>query len=132
MSYVINQSRKLLISQLKTELNYRLMMIKARMDLTQMRTQDISRQKTTIQNQELERLVEKGTENITIEDIQSIAAKTSDLDVQLDLLAIKDSNWESEMKMIESQIQSLNAEEEQIEKAIDSAVKKEFGIFSGN
>ena len=130
MSYVINQSRKLLITQLKSELNYRLMMISSRMQLTAMKSAELTRQKATIQNAQMEKLVANGTENITLQDVQNISAMTSDLDVQLELLSIQDENMEAEMRMIETQLNALSAEDEQLDKAIDSSVKKEFGIFS--
>ena len=132
MSYVINQSRKLLITQLKSELNYRLMMISARMQLTGMKSADITKQKAEIQNAQMEKLVANGAENITLQDVQNVAAMTSDLDVQLELLSIQDENMEAEMRMIETELNTLNAEDEQLDKAIDSSVKKEFGIFSSN
>ena len=130
MSYVINQSRKLLITQLKSELNYRLMMISSRMQLTAIKSAELTRQKATIQNAQMEKLVANGTENITLQDVQNISAMTSDLDVQLELLSIQDENMEAEMRMIETQLNALSAEDEQLDKAIDSSVKKEFGIFS--
>ena len=132
MSYVINQSRKLLITQLKSELNYRLMMISMRMQLTGMKSADITKQKAEIQNAQMEKLVANGAENITLQDVQNVAAMTSDLDVQLELLSIQDENMEAEMRMIETELNTLNAEDEQLDKAIDSSVKKEFGIFSSN
>ena len=130
MSYVINQSRKLLITQLKSELNYRLMMISSRMQLTAMKSAELTRQKSEIQNAQMEKLVANGTENITLQDVQNIASMTSDLDVQLELLSIQDENMEAEMRMIETELNALSAEDEQLDKAIDSSVKKEFGIFS--
>ena len=130
MSYVINQSRKLLIAQMKSELNYRLMIISGRMQLIQMQTTDITKQKATIQNAQMKKLEKQGVENITLSDIQNIASMTSDLDVKLELLAIQDDNLECEMRMIETQLNALNAEEEQIDKAVESSCKKEFGIFS--
>ena len=132
MSYVINQSRKLLITQLKSELNYRLMMISARMQLTGMKSADITKQKAEIQNAQMEKLVANGAENITLQDVKNVASMTSDLDVQLELLSIQDENLEAEMRMIETELNTLNAEDEQLDKAIDSSVKKEFGIFSSN
>ena len=130
MSYVISQSRKLLITQLKSELNYRLMMISMRMQLTGMKSADITKQKAEIQNAQMEKLVENGAQNITLQDVQNVASMTSDLDVQLELLSIQDENMEAEMRMIETELNTLNAEDEQLDKAIDSSVKKEFGIFS--
>lgn len=132
MAVVINQSRKLLITQLKSELNYRLSVISSRMQRIAMEQADIAQQKATIQNAQIKKLQEQGVENITVSDIDNIALLTSDLDVELTLLAVKDDEMEAEMKSIETQLQALNAEEEQIDKTLDNSIKKEYGIFSNS
>ena len=57
---------------------------------------------------------------------------TTELDAQLTLISLKDEEMDAEMKMIETELKALNAEEEQIDKVINNSIKKEFGIFAGN
>ena len=130
MSIVINHSRKLLIAMMKEDLNYRLQIISSRMQRTAAEVQKYTEEKTRIQQAQMDKLIEQGVENITLAAVQNIGAMTSDIDTQLSLLAIKDDEMDCEMKNIETQLQTLNAEEEQIDKVIDNSAKKEFGIFS--
>ena len=130
MSVVLNHSRKLLITKQKSDLNFRLMIIAARMQRTAAESQRITEEKATITNREIKKLIDEGTQNITLEQVTNIANMTTDLDTELTLLSIKDDDMEAEMKMIETQLKALNAEEEQIDKTLDNSIKKEFGIFS--
>ena len=129
MSTVLNHSRKLLITQLKSELNYRLMVIAGRMQRTAAQSQNLIQEKAQIQSAEVKKLLEEGAENLTIQNINNIAYLTTDIDTELTLLEIQDEQMEAEMKMIDTQLKALNAEEEQIDKVLDNSIKKEFGIF---
>ena len=53
-------------------------MISSRMQLTAIKSAELTRQKATIQNAQMEKLVANGTENITLQDVQNISAMTSD------------------------------------------------------
>ncbi len=130
MSVVLNQSRKLLIAQRKAELNYKLMLISSRMQRTAAESARITEEKATITNREMQKLIDEGTENITLAQVNNIANMTTELDTQLTLLSLKDDDMEAEMKMIDTQLKALNAEEDQIDKTLDNSIKKEFGIFS--
>ena len=130
MSVVLNHARKLFITQQKSELNYRLMVISSRMQRTAAQVSDLTQKKASITKAELSKLVEEGATNLTIENVMNIASMTSDIDTELTLLEIKDDEMDAEMKMIDTQLQALNAEEEEIDKAINNSIKKEFGTFS--
>lgn len=132
MAIVLNNARKQLISMLKADLNHRLMVISARMQRTAAQSQRLSEEKATIQNAHMQALIEQGTENIELSDIQNIQYMTADIDTELSLLAIKDDDMECEMRMIETQLQALNAEEEEIDKTMNNDIKREFGIFSNS
>lgn len=132
MSVVLNHSRKLLIALQKSELNYRLMILSNRMQRTAAQTQELVQNKADITNAQMKELIDSGVTDITINDIAKIGYATNSIDTELTLLAIKDNDMEAEMKMIDTQLQALNAEEEQIDKVIDSSAKKEFGIFAGS
>ena len=130
MSVVLNQSRKLLIAQQKSELNYRLMLISGRMQLTAAHVAELTQEKATISKNEMKKLVEEGAASLTLENVSNIANMTTDIDMELTLLEIKDSDMEAEMKMIETQLQALTSEEEEIDKTLNNSIKKEFGTFS--
>ena len=130
MSFVLSNSRKQLITMMKADLNYRLMIISARMQRTAAETQKYTQEKTTIQNAEIARLQEQGVENVSLSDVQNISNLTADIDVQLSMLAMKDDDMECEMRLIETQLQALNEEETEINKLVDNSIKQEFKIFS--
>lgn len=129
MSVVLSNSRKQVITLLKADLNYRLMIIASRMQRTAAESQSITEEKNKITNRELEKLMDDGVENISVADVKNIAYMTAELDTDLTLLALKDDDMEAEMKMIETELQALNAEEEEIDKLTDKSIKNEFGIF---
>ena len=101
------------------------------MQRTAAEQQRITEEKASITKTQMNNLIaEKGTENLTLADINNIGFLTTDLDVQLSMLAAKDDDMECEMKSIESQLQALNAEEDEIDKLNDKNIKSEFGIFA--
>lgn len=131
MAFVLSNARKQLITLLKADLNYRLMIISSRMQRTAAESQRITEEKANITETQMNKLIaEKGSDNLTIADINSISFLTTDLDVELKMLSAKDDDMECEMREIESQLQALNAEEDEIDKLIDKSIKSEFGIFS--
>ena len=131
MAFVLSNARKQLITMMKADLNYRLMIISSRMQRTAAEQQSITEEKASITKTQMNNLIaEKGTENLTLADINNIGFLTTDLDVQLTRLAAKDDDMECEMKSIESQLQALNAEEDEIDKLNDKNIKSEFGIFA--
>ena len=132
MSVVINNARKQLITIQKSELNYRLMILASRMQRTAAESARLTEQKASIKNNQMQKLIAEGVENITLDKVQNIASMTTELDTELTLLSLKDDDMDAEMKMIQTQLTALSAEEDNIDKVIDNSIKKEFGTFSGN
>ena len=131
MSFVISSARKQLITLMKADLNFKLMIISSRMQRNSAEVQRLTEEKAETTKRQINNLVtEKGSENVTYADISQISFMTADIDTELALLAANDDEMECEMKMIETQLQTLNAEEEEIGKLQDNSIKKEFGIFA--
>ena len=98
MSVVINNARKQLITIQKSELNYRLMILASRMQRTAAESARLTEQKASIKNNQMQKLIAEGVENITLDKVQNIASMTTELDTELTLLSLKDDDMDAEME----------------------------------
>lgn len=130
MGFLTYQTRKILINQMKEDLNMRLMIISARINKMTAESTELAQERARIQTSQMSSLIDQETGQITLDKYQQVLNSTADLDVRLQLLDIKEEEMDSEVQSINSQLQQLNAEEDQIDKAMDSSIKKTFGAFS--
>lgn len=132
MGFLTYQTRKILITQMKEDLNMRLMIMSARINRMTAESTELAQERARIQTSQMNSLIDQETGAITLDKYQQVINSTADLDVRIQLLDIKEEEMDSEIQSMNSQLQQLNAEEEQIDKAMDNSIKKTFGAFSNS
>ncbi|MBQ7449877.1 hypothetical protein IJS77_00540, partial [bacterium] len=122
--------RKILLTQLKENFNLRLMIIRARGDRMTAESTALEQKKAQIQTAQLQSLASKGLENITSEDLQNVINATAEVDMEVQLIDLKEEDMDAETQMLNSLLAEIDAELENIEKAEEKAIKDSFGAFA--
>lgn len=130
MGFLTYQTRKILITQMKEDLNMRLMIMSARINRMTAESTELAQERARIQTSQMNSLIDPETGEITLDKYQQVLNSTADIDVRIQLLDIKEEEMDSEIQSMNSQLQQLNAEEDQIDKAMDNSIKKTFGALA--
>ena len=130
MGFLLFQSRKLLITQMKEDLNMRLMIMSARINKMTQESTDLARQKAAIQTSQMNSLIDQETGQINMENFSKVLSSTSEIDMEIKLCDLKEEEMDAEIQSINSQLQQLDAEEEEINKALSNSIKNTFGAFA--
>ena len=131
MGFLLFQQRKLLITQMKADLNLRLSIISSRITRMTQESTELAEEKAKLQTSQLSSLIDSETGAITADKLHQIIASSADLDVRIQLNDLKEEEMDAEFKNINSQLQHLVAEEEEIDKALNTSIKNSFGALSG-
>lgn len=131
MGFLLFHTRKLLITQMKENLNMRLMIMNARINKMTEESTELAQKKAQLVTSQLGSLVDSETGEITTEKFAKILSSTTDIDMEIKLCDLKEEEMDAEVTSINSQLKQLDAEEAEIDKALDNSIKKSFGALSG-
>ena len=130
MGFLLFQSRKILIAQMKEDLNLKLMIMSSRMNRMTAASTDLAREKAKIQSQQTSSLIDQETGQITLEKYASYNQKLAEIDMEIKLQDLKEEDMNSEIQQMNTQLRELEAEEEEINKALSNSIKNTFGAFA--
>ena len=122
-----NQARLNFLTLRKNDLEARLMMLSANtQELATKQAELISRKSTALQQYTNEMANKEADEKVSFES----TAVYLDIENQMALLEIADSNLTRQTKLAETEHQAVNAEHEEIQKLVDNNIKTSFKIFN--
>ena len=130
MGFLLFQSRKLLIAQMKEDLNLRLSIMSSRINKMTQESTDLAQEKARIQTSQMNSLIDQETGEINMEKFSKVLSSTSEIDMEIKLIDLKEEEMDAEIQSINSQLQQLDAEETEIDKALDKSIKNSFGAFA--
>ena len=130
MGFLLFQSRKILISQLKEDLNMRLMLMNARINKMTAASTDLAREKANIQSQQLSSLIDQETGQVTTDKYANYIQRLTEIDTEIKIQDLKEEDMNSQIQQMNTQLRELEAEETEINKALTNSIKNTFGAFA--
>ena len=131
MGFLLFNSRKILITQMKSDLNMRLIIMQARLDKMTQESTELANEKAKLVTSQMSSLIDEKTGQINMENFSRVLSANTDIDMEIKLCNLKEEEMTAEINNINSQLKSLDAEETEIDKALDNSIKKTFGALSG-
>ena len=119
-----NQARLNLLTSRKVDLEYRLTTITAQVQKLAMQESSLVSKKSA----QMEVYNQQNQNNDTAVQFQYTQAY-ADYEAQMNLISVAQTKLDNQQKMIETQHQAVEAEQEQVKKLVESNVKTSFKLF---
>lgn len=120
-----NQARLNLLTSRKVDLEYRLTTITAQVQKLAMQESSLVSKKSA----QMEVYNQQNQNNDTAVQFQYTQAY-ADYEAQMNLISVAQTKLDNQQKMIETQHQAVEAEQEQVKKLVESNVKTSFKLFN--
>ena len=120
-----NQARLNLLTSRKVDLEYRLTTITAQVQKLAMQESSLVSKKSA----QMEVYNQQNQNNDTAVQFQYTQAY-ADYEAQMNLISVAQTKLDNQQKMIETQHQAVEAEQEEVKKLVESNVKTSFKLFN--
>ena len=130
MGSTLFAQRKILLTQLKSDLAMRMMIMSNRMTRISAQNTDLEQRKAKYQTEQITGLINEETGTVNYDKIKEAISSSTEIDAEIKLNNIKLEDMEIQVQSMNSEMEQLKAEYDEIEKAETQSIKNTYGAFS--